>query len=183
MKKLILIFSIFLSVSTYSQNRHNAYWLSSYVFYDYVNGNNPIVRQDNNGLILSAAIDPRMALDSHAIDRVIYLGYKIGRFEPTLNWERFNRIGFDKYSLSINYAIINKKLSLLVGYELGYTDNKTAYNDPHIQVWSRYGVNVESRYMINKKIYLSLESNIAEAQDVRSKIIRYNGRAKLTLIL
>lgn len=186
MKTKLILIALLITCSLNAQDRkHTVYWTTSFAFYDYFYQKDRTVKQDNNGLMLSMAIDPRMAMDSVKLDRTLYLGYKIGRFEPQINWERFSNLGFDKYSMGLNYCVVNRKLALIVGYEFGYTDNKIGVlnESKHWKVWSRYGVNLESRLKMNENFYLSLETNVAESPDVPSKIVRHNARIKLTYIL
>lgn len=137
-----------------------------YCVFDYVNGNNPN-DMNRQGMYISLGADPKMAFVEKSPDIIMELGYTINRVSAYISTESFDVIDFKYNGFGLDYAIIDKKMSLHVGVEAGEIDRP--YGS-----FNSIGLNVKTSLNINKKIGMALKSNIKTRGDITKKYIASN---------
>lgn len=175
MKKLITILLILsLTVSTNAVQPSNAptagtlllnaafYGAIGFCVFDYVNNRDRITTNEQ-GLFLSSGLDPKMLINENVIDLIINTGYAFTRNEIYLSYENFDAIDFEFYGVGYNRAIVDRKLSLLIGSEVGLIESKLSY-----------GANVMARLILSKNVSLELNSNIKTRPDISKDYIGSN---------
>lgn len=132
--------------------------------------------RQTNGLYLSQGLDPKMIFDGVGLDFYERLSGHFNRIEPSIIWESFSQIDFQAIGFSLDYAIINRKVSLLTGFETLsiFNQNKSVQG---------YGVNAEVRYLINNRYSISYLGDIISRPELSTKKAIYNGRLNLIIKL
>jgi len=129
-----------------------------------------------NGLYTSIGLDPKMLLMGDdeiglpvgSLDCRLKAAYKYNRINPYLVWEIFSYVNYESYSGGIDYAVIDRRLGLLTGFEIGRTHNQNQ------QVWC-YGLNVEAKYWTKEKnVFFGVTYNPETSFELTDKKMRHN---------
>lgn len=134
--------------------------------------------KSENGLYISFGIDPRMAVQKD-LDYVDKIMYRTGRFEPFLSVESFPEIRYEGLTLGANYAVINRKLSLLAGPEITRIWN---HNPDKLVKATSIGLNTEVRYLISRRFSVSYVGNLKSRPDISKEVV-YSGYMFINFLL
>lgn len=147
-------------------------------FYD-ANWHKPI--SNEKGLLLSSGFDAKMAF-TEGFDGRAKISLDFGKLETGFIYEYFPAVRYQGFGIGVDYTIINRKLSLLTGIE---TTRILNYNtDRHFSVQS-VGINLEVRYILNKRVSISYLGNFKtrpELSEIKPDVL-YSGYLHINYLL
>jgi len=118
-----------------------------------------------NAIVGSAPTNNKPSLDGQ-----IKVGAMFQSNEAYIQYENFNKIGFQQYGLGYNRVVYPfYKVDLAFGLETGSIIRKGGFN------WLYYGGNIELRYDLTSEIQLSLQGNYRSRNDIEAL---YNTKQK-----
>jgi hypothetical protein len=131
---------------------------------DYMNDYKPA---SVDGAFFVFGLDPKMALNYHALDGVFRFGYTLKHNEVYIGSEVFEAIDFYSYNLGYDRMLFDRKLSLLVGGEYALIQRPRG-------LYHSVGLNTTSRYKVKDWLYLELRNNLKSRPDITKPYIFSN---------